>query len=176
MNRVDCAFHSFHRIAVRADRSLSLIRDFFKSPEWLMECASEVHEMSRILGITLSVKLSTVVTEGKQPKATTQCLWTTREGTGFASQASQIMAEFSIICSNRVGVGLAFRDFIATKVIPKMSIRIKTIRVIPFGFGCFIHQLLNHFLSSLPNDRPAQQAAGCTIFKRKDINTAFCRQ
>lgn len=54
-----------------------------------------------------------------------------------------------------------------------MRISFKAIRVIPFCFGCFIHHLLNRYLSTLPNHCPAQQTAGFAIYKRKDINAVF---
>src|SRR6266496_1292924 len=83
------------------------------------------------------------------------------------------MAKFRIIRFNRIGVGLPIRNFISAKVIPKMSIGIKTITVIPFGFRSFIHQLLDRILGAFPNDRPTQQAPGFAIYQRKDIDAVF---
>lgn len=130
-----------------------MLQSTIKFPtEWLNSWAREVHGMSGVLWITLFVKLPTVVAESKQANGATDCLWATRKTTRFASQ---IMAQLCIICFHRIGVELSFRSFVATEVIPKMSIGIKTIRVIPFDFGYLIHHLLNRFLSSLPNDGPA---------------------
>jgi len=53
--------------------------------------------MSRIIRITLFVKLSAVVTESEQAQSTLERIRATRKATRLASQASEIMSQFCII-------------------------------------------------------------------------------
>ena len=129
--------------------------------------------MSRIIRITLFVKLSAVVTEREQAQSTLERLRATRKTTRLASQASEIMSQFCIIGFDGKGVGLAGGDFISTKVIPKTSIGIKAVTVIPFRLGRLIHHLLNSFLRAFPDHRPAQQTARFAVYNRQNVDSVF---
>jgi hypothetical protein len=74
------------------------------------------------------------------------------------------MAEFCIICFDRVGLRLGLGDFIATKMVPERSIGLESITVIPFGFGTVIDNLLKVILGAFPDDLPAQEAPCCPIY------------
>lgn len=135
--------------------------------------ANEVHEMSRIIRIPLFVELSAVITESKQMKSSSEGNRATRETTRLASQARQIMSQFRIICFYRIRVSLALGDFISAKVIPKTSIGIKSITVIPFRFWRFIHHLLNDCLGAFPDDCPTQQTTGFAVYNCKNVDSVF---
>jgi len=129
--------------------------------------------MSRIIRITLFVKLSAVVTESKQTQRTLERIRATRKATRLARQACQIMSQFCIIGFDGKGVGLAFGDFISAQVIPKTSIGIKAVTVIPLRLGRLIHHLLNGFLSAFPNHCPAQQTACFAVYNPQNVDSVF---
>lgn len=117
--------------------------------------ADEVAHMSRIIRISLFIKLSAVVGETEQTQGTFKSIRTARKAARLTSQASKIMTQFRIISFHGKGVGLAFRDLIATEVIPKPGIGIKAVTVIPFRLRCFVDHLLNGLLAALPDHSPA---------------------
>lgn len=129
--------------------------------------------MSGVVGIALFVELSAVVTEGEQPQSRLKSIRRARKATRLASQASQIMSQFCIIGFYGIRLGLAFRDFISTQVIPQTSIGSKAITVIPLRFWCFIYHLLNGFLGAFPDYCPAQQTACFAVYNRKNVDSVF---
>jgi hypothetical protein len=65
------------------------------------------------------------------------------------------MSEFGIIAFDRIGVGLALRNAIATPVIPQRLIYIEGITVIPVGFRSMVDNRLYEFLGTHPDHFPA---------------------
>ena len=133
----------------------------------------ELVDMSRIIGKDLLVQLAAIEGLHEQLQGSYQSLRATRETARTSSQASQVVAQFSIARFDRVGVSFALRDFVYTSVIPQTVIGIKSIAVITLGFGCFIHHLLDHILGSLPDHFTAQIAAGETIYDGDDVDLVF---
>ena len=133
----------------------------------------ELKDMSRVIGKGLLVQLTSIEAVHEQLQGRFQRFRTTRKAPRAARQASQIMAQFGVVRFDRVGVGLALRDFIHAPVIPQAFIGIKGIAVVALRFGRFIHHLLNHFLGSLPDHFEAQIAAGETIYDRDDEDLVF---
>jgi hypothetical protein len=58
-------------------------------------------------------------------------------------------------------------------MIPKTVIGIKSITVIAFRFGCFVHYILNSLLSAFPDHFPAQIAARLPIYECDEVNPVF---
>ena len=83
------------------------------------------------------------------------------------------MAQFSIVRFDRVGIHFAFRHFISTQVIPQAVISIQGVTEVLLGLGCFVHQLLNGWLSALPDHFPTQITAGLPIYEREDVDPVF---
>ena len=129
--------------------------------------------MSRVVGKGLFMQLTPIEAIHEQLESRFQRFRTTGKAARTAPQASQVVAQFGIIRFDRVGVGLALRDFISTPVIPQAIIGIKSIAVVALGFGGFIHHLLDHFLGSLPDHFVAQIAAGETIYDGDDEDLVF---
>lgn len=129
--------------------------------------------MSRVIGKGLFMQLTVIEAVHEQFQGSFQCFRTTRKAARTAPQASQIVAQFGITRFDRVSVGLALRDLVHTPVIPQAIIGIKSIAVVALGFGRFIHQLLDHFLGSLPDHFEAQIAAGETIYDGDDEDLVF---
>lgn len=129
--------------------------------------------MGGIRWIALFVKLASVETIGKESQRAFQRIRAARKTTRFASQACQVVTQFSIIGFDRVGVRLAHGNFVPSEVIPKPLIDIQPITVIPLGFGCLIQHVLDSLLSPYPNHRPAQNAAGSAIYNRQNIDFVF---
>jgi hypothetical protein len=119
------------------------------------------------------MQLTPIETIHEELQGRLQGFGTARETTRAARQAGQIMAQFGVVGFDRVGVGFAFRNFIPAKVIPQTVIGFKRIAVITLGFRRFVHQLLNGFLRSLPNDLKAQVAAGEAIYDGDDEDLVF---
>jgi hypothetical protein len=61
-------------------------------------------------------------------------------------------------------------------VIPKPLIGIESIRVIPFGFGRSIHNLLQGCLATNPDHCPAQNTTGLAIYQSENVNFVFLSQ
>lgn len=83
------------------------------------------------------------------------------------------MAQFGVSGFDRIGVGLALRDFIHTQVIPQAIIGFKGVAVITLRLGSGIHQLLEGSLGALPDELKAQVAAGEAIYDRDDEDLVF---
>jgi len=83
------------------------------------------------------------------------------------------MAQFGIVCFNRVCIGFSLRDFVDTPVVPQAFIDVKSVAEIAPGFRGFIHQLLNGHLCPLPNNLKAQVAAGEAIYDGNDVDLVF---
>lgn len=133
----------------------------------------ELVDMSGVIRKGLLMQLTMVETVHKELQGCIQRIRTTRKAAGTASQASQVMTQFSIVGFDRVSVGFPLRDFIHPPVIPQAIIGIKSIAVVALGFGRFIHHLLDHFLGSLPDHFEAQIAAGEAIYDRDDVDLVF---
>ena len=133
----------------------------------------ELVNMSRVIWKALLMQLTLIETIHKELQGRLQCFWAARKTARAACQASQIVAQFSVIAFDRVGIGFALGDFIHTPVIPQAIIGIKGVAVIALGLRRFIHQLLDGCLRSLPNDLKAQIAAGKPIYDRDDEDLVF---
>ena len=83
------------------------------------------------------------------------------------------MTQLGIVTLHRIGICFAFGYFIPAEMIPKPIISLKRIRVIPFCLGGIINHFLNGWLSTLPNDFPAQIAACLAIYERDDVDPVF---
>lgn len=129
--------------------------------------------MSRVIRKGLLVQLTAIEAVHEQLESRFQGLRTTRETARTTTQACQVVAQFSIARFDRVGVGLALRDFVHTPVIPQTVIGIKSIAVVTLGFGRFIHHLLDCCLGSLPDHFTAQIAAGETVYDGDDEDLVF---
>ena len=141
--------------------------------ECLKQWAHEVHDMSWVVWKALFVKLPAVETEDKQTQGTFEGIWAARKTTGFASETGQVMRQFGIVSFHRVGIRLAFRNFISAKVIPEPLVSIKAIRVIPFRFGCSIHNLLQSSLRADPDHSPSQNTASFAVYQSDNIDFVF---
>jgi len=129
--------------------------------------------MSRVVGKTLLMQLTPIETIHKELERRLQSFRAARKTARAAGQASQIMAQLSIIAFDRVGLVFPLGDFIRTLVVPQAIIGIKGVAVIALGFGSLIHQLLDGFLSALPNHSKAQVAAGEAIYDGDDEDLFF---
>lgn len=129
--------------------------------------------MSCVVRKALPVELLTIETEDKQSQSTFEGIRAARETTGFASETSQVVTQFHIVSFHRVGLGLALRNFISAKVVPKPLVGIKAIGVIPLGFRSLIHHLLQGWLCADSDDRPDQNTARVAVYKSNNINFVF---
>ena len=129
--------------------------------------------MGRVIGETLLEKLASIEAVDKELDRPFQGFDTSGEATRTASQAGQIMTQFSIIAFHRVGVGLSIRDFITTVVVPQAIIGIKSITMILFGFDGFIYQVLDHLLAAFPDHFVAQKTTRGSIYDREDVDPLF---
>lgn len=141
--------------------------------EWLKEWVDEIFDMGRIGREELFMKLAAIEAIDEQTQGAGQRIRTARKTTRRSSQAGQVMPQFGVVGFHREGVGLAFRDGVATIVIPQAIISIKGVRVILLSFGRIIHQALDLFLSALPHHFPAQITAGLAIYEREDVDPVF---
>ena len=133
----------------------------------------ELVDMGRIIGKGLLVQLTLIEAVHEQLESRFQSFWTTGKTTRAADEPSQVMAQFSIVRFDRVGVCFALRDFVDAPVIPQAIIDIKSIAVVALGFGRFIHHLLDQLLGSLPDHFEAQVAAGEAIYDGDDEDLVF---
>ena len=83
------------------------------------------------------------------------------------------MAQFGIVCLDRVGIGLPHRDLVAAEVVPQLVIEIEGIAEIVPGFGCLIHQFLQGLPGAFPDDLEAQITAGGPVYEREDVDPLF---
>lgn len=143
------------------------------SGEWINSWVYEIHDMGRIGREAMLVQLAAVITIDKQAQGTFECKGTARETTRRSGQTSQIVSQLGIIPFDGVGIGLPFRHFISAEVIPEAVIHIKGIAVIVFGFGGFIHHLLDGLLSAFPDYFPAQITARVPVYAREDVDPVF---
>jgi len=141
--------------------------------EWLNKGLNELKNMSRVVGKGLLMQLASIEGVHKQFESSLQCFRATRKTTRATNEPSQVMAQFSITTFDRVGVGFPLRDFVHPPVIPQAIIGIKSIAVVALSLGCFIHQLLDHCLGSLPDHFVAQIAAGEAIYDGDDEDLVF---
>jgi hypothetical protein len=135
--------------------------------------SDELVYMGRIIGKGLLVQLTPIEAVHEQLESRFQGFWTARETTRATNEPSQIMAQFSIVRFDRVGVGFTLRDFVYAPVIPQPVIGIKSIAVVALGFGGFIYHLLDCLLGSLPDHFEAQIAAGEAIYDGDDEDLVF---
>ena len=129
--------------------------------------------MSWIGRVKLLIELTSVVAIDKQTQGTFKCMRTAREAARRSCQTGQIVSQFGIISFHRVGVGFAFRNFISAEVIPQTFIGIECVAIILFGLRRLVYQLLNVWLSALPDDFPAQITARLPIYEREDVDPVF---
>ena len=141
--------------------------------EWLNIGLDKLKHMSRVVWKTLLMQLTPIEAVHKKLESSFQGFRAARKTARASGQASQIMAQLSIIAFDRVGVRFALGDFIHTLVVPQAIIGIKGVAVITLGFGRFIHQLLDGFLSSQPYHSKAQVAAGEAIYDGDDEDLFF---
>lgn len=129
--------------------------------------------MSGIRRVTLLIELSTVIAKNKQAQGTFKRIGTARETTRRPCQTSQVMSQLGIVTFDRVGVSFAFRNFISAEVIPQAIIGIECVAVILLGFGGLIYHFLNDWLSTLPDNFPAQITARLPVYDRDDVDPVF---
>jgi hypothetical protein len=129
--------------------------------------------MSRIGRIKLLVELASIVAVDKQTQGALQCLGTTRKASRRSCQTRQVVAQLGVIPFHRVSIGFAFRNFISAQVIPQAVISIKGVTVILLGLGRIVYQLLNGWLSALPNHFASQITACLPIYEREDVDPVF---
>lgn len=123
--------------------------------------------------VQLLVELSPVVAVDKYTQGALQCVWATREAARRSSQPGQVVAQLGVVSFHRVGIGFAFRDCIATQVIPQAVIGIECIAEVLLGLGRIINQLLNGWLSALPDHFPAQITTGLPVYDGQDVDPVF---
>lgn len=133
----------------------------------------ELVNMSWVIWKALLMQLASIETIHKELQSCLQGFRAARKAARAACQTSQVVAQFSIIAFDRVGVGFALGDFIHTPVIPQAIIGIKGVAVIALGLRRFIHQLLDGCLRSLPDNLKAQIEAGKPIYDRDDEDLVF---
>ena len=141
--------------------------------EWLRWWANEILQMSGVGRIALFIQLPTIEAKNIQTHRTFKRMGTAGEAARRSSQTSQIMAQLGITCFNRIGVGFSLRYFIPSIVIPETIISLKSIAIIAFRFGRFVHYILNSLLSAYPDHFPAQKAARLPIYKREEVDPVF---
>ena len=129
--------------------------------------------MSRIGRVSLLIELASVETIDKQAQGTFKHIGTPREAARRSCQASQIVAQFSVVPFHRIGVGFAFRNLISAPVIPQSVIGLKCVTVILLGLRRIVNHLLNSWLSALPDDFPAQITARLAVYDRDDVDPVF---
>ena len=141
--------------------------------EWLKLGLDKLKQMSRVIRKTLLMQLTPIETIHKELQSRLQGFRTARKTARASRQASQIMAQLSIITFDRVGLVFPLGDFIHTPVVPQAIIGIKGVAVIALGLGSLIHHLLDRFLGSLPDHFEAQIAAGEAIYDGDDEDLFF---
>lgn len=129
--------------------------------------------MGWISRIALLVELTSVVAVDEQTQGTFQRIGTTRKASRRSCQACQVVAQLGIVAFHRIGIGLAFRNFISAQVIPQTVIGIESIRVILLGFGSRIDQLLDGRLSALPDHFATQVTARLPVYDGQDVDPVF---
>ena len=134
---------------------------------------NELKDMGGIIGETLLEKLASIEAVDKEPHSPFQSLDATGKATRTPRQASQIVTQFGIISFDRIGIGLALRDFILSVVIPQAIIGIKGIAMVAFGFHSFIHHILDHRLGTFPDNLIAQKTACRPIYDGDDVDWLF---
>lgn len=107
---------------------------------------NEVGKVEGVFGELVFSQLALVEIIDKQTDSAMKSVGARRETSGRTCQTSYIVPKFSIVAFDGVGVGLAFRNGIATPVTPQGSIHLETIAVIPSGFGCMVNNGLDKFL------------------------------
>ena len=130
-------------------------------------------DMSRVIGKALFMQLTMIEAVDKELQSCLQRFRAARKTARAPSQACQVMAQFSIVRFDGVGVGFSLRDFIHTAVVPQALIGIKSVAEIALSLRSLVHQFLSGCLRSLPNNLKAQVAAGETIYDRQDVNLFF---
>jgi len=129
--------------------------------------------VSRIGRVKLLIELSSVVAVDKQAQGAIKRMGTTREAARRSCQTGQVVAQLGVVSFHRVGIGFSFRYFISAKVIPQAVIGIKCVAVILLGLGRIVYHLLNSWLSTLPDDFPAQITARLSVYDRDDVDPVF---
>ena len=129
--------------------------------------------MGWISRVLFFVELSPVVAVDKYAQGTFKGMRATREASRRSGQPRQVVAQLGVVGFHRIGIGFAFRDFIATQVIPQALIGIECITEVLLSLRCIVYQLLNSRLSALPNHFPAQIAACSPIYEREDVDPVF---
>ena len=124
--------------------------------------------------IQLFIELSPVVAVDKQTQGTFECIGATRKASRRPCQTGQVVAQLGVVPFHRVGIGFAFRNFISTQVIPQAVIGIKGITEVLLGLRRIVHQLLNGWLSALPDHFATQITARLPIYEREDVDPVFC--
>ena len=144
-----------------------------KGWEWLNNGLDELENMGWIIGKGMLVQLTPIEAVHEQLESCLQGFWAARKTARAADEPSQVMAQFSVIAFDRIGVRFAPGDFVDAPVIPQAIVGIKGIAVVALSFGCFIHHLLDHLLGSLPDHFEAQIAAGEAIYDGDDEDLVF---
>ena len=129
--------------------------------------------MSRIGREALLIELASVVAKDEQTQGAFKRIRATRKASRRSCQACQVVAQFGIIAFHRIGIGLAVRNFVPAQVIPQAVISIECVRVIFFGLGRIVNQLLNGWLSALPNHFIAQVTTRLPVYDRDDVDPVF---
>ena len=129
--------------------------------------------MSRIGRVVIFTQLAAVVTIDKQAQRTFEGNGAARETTRRSCQPSQVVSQLGVVGFDRVGIRFTFRNFIPTKVIPQAIIGIECVTVILLCLGGFIHHFLDGWLSTLPNDLPAQITACSPVYTSEDVDPVF---
>ena len=83
------------------------------------------------------------------------------------------MTEFGIIGFDGIRICLAFGNFISAKVIPKPLVGIKAITVVLFRLRRLVNNILEDFLGTHPNHRPAQNTAGFAVDNGQNVDSVF---
>lgn len=129
--------------------------------------------MSWIGREALLIELTSVVAKDEQTQGAFKRIRATRKASRRSSQACQVVAQFGIIAFHRIGIGLAIRNFVSAQVIPQAVISIKGITVILLGLGRIVYQLLNGWLSALPDHFVAQVTTRLPVYDRDDVDPVF---
>ena len=83
------------------------------------------------------------------------------------------MTQFCIACFYWICIFLTIRDCVANEVIPKTTVNIKGITVIPLHFGHIVDYILNSLLCAMPNHLPAQRTACLSVYDGQDVDLVF---
>ena len=118
-------------------------------------------------------ELALVEAVDEQADSTVQRIRATREAARGSCQTSEIVTQLGIVGFDGVGLGLAFGDFVATKVEPERGVGLISITVIPLGLGPLIDHGLQIVSGALPDDLPAQEAVRGPINVRYKVDPVF---